>query len=484
MDRRDVETRILFAAEAQVAAQPGAPAYVLWGDDWHPGVIGIVAARIAERHFRPTVLIAMDGDTGTGSGRSIPAFDLLAGLHAGAGHLLRHGGHRAAAGLTIERGELEAFRAAFAAHAAAVLAPEDLVPSERIDAIVPGDALGLPLAEELARLEPFGAGNPAVSLLVPAATLENPRPMGEGRHVALHARQRRLALARRALRIGERAAAGPRRRRRPPRGQRLQRHRRAAARPAPRPAVVRRRSTSSGSRRPSPRACSPSSTRGWIRGRRRPAATATLRDVRDSGLAGTIADLVATGEPVLVVCAHAAHRAGALRDRVGGFALTTLERPRRTTRTSRARSRTSSPWTRRPHGGLEHLPGAGWAHLAWGEPELRFAAAIHEWEYTLREPLATVYRALRAAGGSRGEACEAVLRGEGTQPRTAAMAGRLVRVLTELGLASLDRAGLGLSLAEAPARTALERSAAFVAYRSRLESGTTFLTTSIEARAA
>ena len=74
---------------------------MLAAEGWHPGVIGIVAARIAERHYRPTVLIALDGDEGSGSGRSIPGFDLLAGLEAGADELLRHGGHRAAAGLTI-----------------------------------------------------------------------------------------------------------------------------------------------------------------------------------------------------------------------------------------------------------------------------------------------------------------------------------------------------------------------------------------------
>src|SRR5436190_4974651 len=96
-ERRHTETRILFEAEAQVAQLGERPAYVLAGEGWHKGVIGIVAARIAERHHRPAVLIALDphggGDRGTGSGRSIPAFDLLAGLDAAAGHLVRHGGH-------------------------------------------------------------------------------------------------------------------------------------------------------------------------------------------------------------------------------------------------------------------------------------------------------------------------------------------------------------------------------------------------------
>src|SRR5215211_4725322 len=136
VERRDVETRILFEAEKQVAEAPaGAPAYVLAAEGWHPGVIGIVASRIAERHHRPAVLIALDGDEGIGSGRSIPAFDLLGGLEAASSHLLRHGGHRAAAGLTIERDRIGAFRQAFAAHAAAVLTTEDLRRDVRADAV-------------------------------------------------------------------------------------------------------------------------------------------------------------------------------------------------------------------------------------------------------------------------------------------------------------------------------------------------------------
>ena len=212
-ERRLIEQRILWAAEAQVAelqqAQAAAgggplPAYVLWGDDWHPGVIGIVASRIAERHHRPALLIALDGDRGTGSGRSIPAFDLLGGLDACAGHLLRHGGHRAAAGCTVARAELDALRAAFAAHAASVLSADDLVPVQRVDAVVAGDELGLELAEELGRLAPFGTANPDVALLVPAARLADPRPMGEGKHLrftleAGPARARGVAFSRTSL---------------------------------------------------------------------------------------------------------------------------------------------------------------------------------------------------------------------------------------------------------------------------------------------
>src|SRR5439155_914473 len=82
-------------AEAQVAELGERPAFVLAAEDWHPGVIGIVASRVVEHHHRPAILISLDGEVGTGSGRSIPGFDLLGALHAGADHLERYGGHRA-----------------------------------------------------------------------------------------------------------------------------------------------------------------------------------------------------------------------------------------------------------------------------------------------------------------------------------------------------------------------------------------------------
>src|SRR3954470_18237969 len=152
-ERRHVEERIRWEAEAQVAEMGPQPAYVLSGEGWHPGVIGIVASRIAERHHRPAVLVALDPESarGTGSGRSIPGFDLLAGLDACAQHLGRHGGHRAAAGCELAAEDLDAFRAAFVEHAASVLGPDELAREERADAIVAGGDLGLDLAEELDR---------------------------------------------------------------------------------------------------------------------------------------------------------------------------------------------------------------------------------------------------------------------------------------------------------------------------------------------
>ena len=189
-ERRQVETRIRYEAEAQIAQLGERGAYALASEDWHAGVIGIVAARLAERHNRPVVLIALQGGQGRGSGRSIAAFDLLAGLDACGEHLLGHGGHRAAAGLQIDAGHVSSFAAAFNAHAENVLEPGDLISRERVDAIVDGDELGMELAEELQSLAPFGRGNPGVSLMIADASFHDARPMGEGKHVRFTVRSR------------------------------------------------------------------------------------------------------------------------------------------------------------------------------------------------------------------------------------------------------------------------------------------------------
>ena len=116
---------------------------------------------MVERHHRPVVVISLDGEGGgRGSGRSIPGFDLHAALEACSEHLETFGGHKAAAGLSIKAENLDAFRAAFAAHANEVLSEEDLKRTERIDAMVGGVGLGLDLAEELGSWPPSGWATP------------------------------------------------------------------------------------------------------------------------------------------------------------------------------------------------------------------------------------------------------------------------------------------------------------------------------------
>ena len=129
-DRREAETRILFAAEAACAPQASQGAIVVAGEDWHPGVVGIVASRLVERWRRPCVVIALDGEGGgRGSGRSISAYDLHAGLAACSEHLTRFGGHRMAAGVELDAAAVEPFRArAGRATPPPRCRPDDLIP--------------------------------------------------------------------------------------------------------------------------------------------------------------------------------------------------------------------------------------------------------------------------------------------------------------------------------------------------------------------
>jgi single-stranded-DNA-specific exonuclease len=193
-ERQAVEQRILREAVAEVESWPdskrGRRGYVVAGEGWHEGVIGIVASRLVEKYNRPVVLIAGSGDEWKGSGRSVPAFDLHGGLGACATHLERFGGHRAAAGLTIARDRIETFAAAFAAHADATLSDEDLQPVTRVDAIVPGASLNLDLCAELGRLAPFGIGNPGVVLLVDGCELAALSTVGDGKHLRFRVRHR------------------------------------------------------------------------------------------------------------------------------------------------------------------------------------------------------------------------------------------------------------------------------------------------------
>jgi single-stranded-DNA-specific exonuclease len=192
-DRQAVEDRILRAAIEQVEEWPDAKrrrrAYVLWGEDWHEGVIGIVASRLVERYHRPIVLIAGTDGLWKGSGRSIASFDLHAALAGCAQFLERFGGHRAAAGLSIVPEWIEPFADAFATRAEEMLADEELLPTTVVDGVVPrGTKLTLELATELRRLAPFGLGNPDVTLLAPGCELGDLATVGEGKHLRFRVR--------------------------------------------------------------------------------------------------------------------------------------------------------------------------------------------------------------------------------------------------------------------------------------------------------
>ncbi|MGH7651053.1 MAG: single-stranded-DNA-specific exonuclease RecJ, partial [Gemmatimonadaceae bacterium] len=147
---------------------------VLADETWHPGVIGIVASRLVEEFGRPAVLIALSGEQGKGSGRSISKFDLHGALGEARDLLLRFGGHRAAAGVTIARERVDDFATRFNDVARSLLTPEDLVPEIRVDLEVSIDGMDERLESLFRHFEPFGIGNPSPVLLSRNVTLSKP----------------------------------------------------------------------------------------------------------------------------------------------------------------------------------------------------------------------------------------------------------------------------------------------------------------------
>ncbi|HEU4989901.1 MAG TPA: single-stranded-DNA-specific exonuclease RecJ, partial [Gemmatimonadaceae bacterium] len=174
--RQDIDRQTLDTATRMVEALDLDRTFgiVLAGEGWHPGVIGIVASRVVERFGRPAILIALDGDEGKGSGRSISPFDLHAGIGACRDLLIRFGGHRSAAGVTIARRNVDAFAERFNEVARAALTPDDLVPEVHVDLELPFDAATDQLESLLRHLEPCGAGNPAPVLVSRGVTLGAP----------------------------------------------------------------------------------------------------------------------------------------------------------------------------------------------------------------------------------------------------------------------------------------------------------------------
>ena len=147
---------------------------VLADEQWHPGVVGIVASRLVEEFGRPTLLIAVHDGIGKGSGRSIPAFDLHGGLGECRELLLRFGGHKAAAGITIDAKRIGELAERFNEVARARLSADDLIPVVRVDIEVPIEGASADLEALLRHFEPFGVGNPAPVLMTRGVRLAGP----------------------------------------------------------------------------------------------------------------------------------------------------------------------------------------------------------------------------------------------------------------------------------------------------------------------
>lgn len=190
--RQQIEADILERAIDQIERDPSlSESYVaiVAGEGWHRGVIGIVASRIVERIYRPTIVISIENGLGHGSGRSIPAFHLLDGLTSCEDIFERFGGHSHAAGMVVKADRIDELRRRMDEHARRVLSAEDLIPVLNVDCELPFRQATFELIAEIARLEPYGPGNPQpVFETQDAQVVSAPRVMKE-KHLKFRAMQ-------------------------------------------------------------------------------------------------------------------------------------------------------------------------------------------------------------------------------------------------------------------------------------------------------
>ena len=527
-ERRETERGVSNEAEAALRALPDeqreAPALVLAGAGWHPGVVGIVASRIVERHGRPAVILSIDeAGRAKGSGRSVPGFDLLGALDACAEHLDRYGGHRAAAGVELPADGIEAFRAAFAAHAREALPEGGGGEPVRIDAVVGPDALDLRVAEQLSGLAPFGQGNPNVRLLVPSARVDDVRPMGEeGKHARFSLRSGAGTLSAHGVAFNANGTLAAAQRAPHDLTVRLEvNHWNGAVEPrAVLDAAHERAVREELEAGESVHECAAPAPPAWWWERfeaelardleaSSPAPLVSAeREVvaaRRGSVIARIAELLSSGGRVLAIAADAGRR-GALAGSVdpeafGGAGATVCLRCEPEELLARTGEEgvtfALTDWSSlagcpgaaerfdhlvlidpAPRPELDALAlagcGSGFLHEAWGaEAELAELCWGGEWD--LRGPLAEIYRALSPAELA-GEALGRALLGPGRFPRSPEAAARCVRILSEIGVAGGGGSGaarwIGVVSSE---RTELERSGAWRACSSTHQEGLRYL---------
>jgi single-stranded-DNA-specific exonuclease len=206
-ERRQVELQIREIC-AQMPVAESTAALVYYGEDWHRGVLGIVASRLVERFHRPVFVLGRNSEDGLamGSGRSIPAFHLLQALESMPGLFVKFGGHMHAAGVTLESSRVEEFRERFNAYAAQCLSPEDFLPCHEIDAVLELREIDDRTVEGVFALAPFGHGHPSPLFAAMGVEVAAAPVVMKEKHLRVTVRQNGRTLTLKAWNFAERAA--------------------------------------------------------------------------------------------------------------------------------------------------------------------------------------------------------------------------------------------------------------------------------------
>ncbi|MGN1031259.1 MAG: single-stranded-DNA-specific exonuclease RecJ [Butyricicoccaceae bacterium] len=187
-ERQDAENEILQQAYETLKTEyhpDEDKMIVLWGEDWHHGVIGIVSSRITDRYGCPAILISLDGDKGKGSGRSVGSFNLFEALEHNSQYLEKFGGHALAAGLTVSREQLVPFKQAICDYAREHIREEDLISELKIDCEILPQWITMESVRSLSVLEPYGMGNPQPMFCIREMRVEEMIPISSDKHLKI-----------------------------------------------------------------------------------------------------------------------------------------------------------------------------------------------------------------------------------------------------------------------------------------------------------